>query len=122
MEKQKLNTGSCTIAELEAVHQFSPKVPWTPSFLKEQGHNTEENVTLQDNKSAISLEENGKRSSGKRTWAVNMHCFMTTDQIGKGNIKILHCAMDDMVGGFVTKGLKGLKFRKFKNNGFLRER
>ena len=80
-EKQKLNTDSLTIAELVAVHQFLPKVPWTPLFLSAQGRDVEENVVLQDNKSAILLEENGKRSSGKRTWAVNTRYFMITDQI-----------------------------------------
>ena len=61
-EKQKLNTDSSTIAELVAMHQFPPKVLWTPLFLSAQGHDVEENITLQDNESAILLEENGKSS------------------------------------------------------------
>ena len=113
-EKQKLNTDSSTIAELVAVHQFLPKVSWTPLFLSAQGHDIEENVVLQDNKSAIPLEENGKRSSGKRTWAVNTQHFMITDQIQKGNVNIVCCPTDDMVGDFMTKGVQGLKFRKFQ--------
>ena len=108
-----MNTDSSTIAELVAVHQFPPKVPWTPLFLLAQGCDVEENLTPQDNKSAILLEENGKRSSGKRTQAVNMHHFMITDQIEKGNVKIMHCPTDDMVGDFMTKGAQGLKFGKF---------
>ena len=70
---------SSTIAELVAVHQFLPKVLWTPLFLSAQGHDVEENLTPQDNESAILLEENGKRSSRKRTWAVNILHFMMTD-------------------------------------------
>ena len=65
-EKKKLNTDSSKIAELVAAHQFSPKVLWTPLFLAVQGHNADKNVVTQDNKSAISLEENGERSSGKK--------------------------------------------------------
>ena len=66
-KKQKLNTDSSTAAELVAVHQFLPKALWTPLFSSEQGHDMEENVVMQDNESAISLEENGKRNWGKRT-------------------------------------------------------
>ena len=65
LEKQKLNTDSSTVTELAAAHQFLPKVLWTPSFLKEPGHDIEKNVTLQDNKSAISLEEMAKEVPGK---------------------------------------------------------
>ena len=110
-EKQKLNMDSSTIAELVAVHQFSPKVLWTPLFLLVQGCNVEEKVALQDNKNTILLEENRKRSSRKRTGATNTCHFISTDQIEKGNIKITCCPMDDMVGDFMTKGLQGLKFR-----------
>ena len=113
-KKQKLNTDGFTIAELVAVHQFPPKVPWTPLFSLAQGHDVEENLTSQDNKSAISLEENGKRSSGKRTWAVNMRCFVMTDQIEKDNVKIVCCPADDMAGDFMTKGAQGLKSGKFR--------
>ena len=40
------------------MHQFLPKVPWTQSFLVEKGHSVNENVVMQDDKSAMSLEEN----------------------------------------------------------------
>ena len=74
----------------------------------------EENNVHQDNKSAILLEENGKRSSGKRTRAVNIRYFMITDQVEKGNMNIVYCPTDKMVGDYVTKGLQGLKFGKFR--------
>ena len=113
-EKKKLNTDSSTIAELVAVHQFPLKVSWTPLFLSTHGCDVKENLILQDNESAILLEENGKKSSGKRTQAVNTHHFMIMDQIEKGNIKIMCCPTDDMVGDFMTKGVQGLKFGKFR--------
>ena len=113
-EKQKLNTDSSTIAELVATHQFLPKTLWVPLFLAEQGYEVEGNVLHQDNKSAILLEENGKRSSGKRTCAVNIRCYVITNQIEKGNLEVVYCPTDDMVGDYMTKGLQGLKFGKFR--------
>ena len=95
--------------------QCTPKTLWTLSFLSTQGHDTEENVTMQDKKSTMSLEENGKGSSGKRTRAVNICCFVTTVQIEKDNMKIMHCPVDDMVDDFMTKGLQGLKISNFQN-------
>ena len=79
-----------------------------------QGHDVDENNVHQDNKSVTSLEVNGKRSSGKRTRAVNVGFFMITDQAEKGNMKIEHCSTDLMVGDCMTKGLQGLKFGKFR--------
>ena len=66
-DKQRLNADGSTIAEVVGVHDHLPKVLWAALFLAAQGHDVEENITCQDNKSAMLLEENGKRSSGKRT-------------------------------------------------------
>jgi hypothetical protein len=68
----------------------------------------------QDNKSAILLETNGKKSSWKRTQALNIRYFFLTDQVEKGNVTIVYCPTDDMVGDFHTsKPLQGEKFRNF---------
>ena len=112
-EKQKLNTDSSTIVELVAVHQFLPKVLWTPLFLSAQGYDVEENIIMQDNKSTILLAENRKCSLSKRMHTVNIRFFMITDQVEKGNIKIVYCLTDDIIGDYMTKGLQGVKFRKF---------
>ena len=87
--KQKLNTRSSTTAELVGVDDIITKVLWTQLFMEEQGYEIEENIIYQDNKSAMLLEENGKRSSGKRTRAVNVRFFVVTDQVEKGNVKIV---------------------------------
>ena len=112
--KQKLNTDSSTTAELVAVHQALPMVLWVPLFLEEQGYKIEENLVHQDNQSAILLECNGKKSSSKRTRHLNIRFFMVTDQVEKGNIVIKYCPTDDMIGDFMTKGLQGIKFAKFR--------
>jgi hypothetical protein len=53
----------------------------TKVFLQAQGYHISRNVVHQDNKSAILLERNGKRSSSKRTRAINIRYFFVTDKI-----------------------------------------
>ncbi|WP_288992819.1 polyprotein of Ty1/Copia retrotransposon [uncultured Marinobacter sp.] len=113
--KQKLNTKSSTESELVGVNNISVMILWTKLFLEEQGYDINSNILYQDNKSAILLETNGKKSSGKRTRALNIRYFFLTDQVEKGNVSIVYCPTDDMIGDFHTKPLQGEKFRKFRN-------
>jgi hypothetical protein len=94
---------------------MSVMILWTKLFLEEQGCDINSNILYQDSKSAILLETNGKKSSGKRTRALNIRYFFLTDQVEKGNVTIVYCPTDDMVGDFHTKPLQGEKFRKFQN-------
>ena len=114
--KQKLNTRSCTEAELVAVDDALVMILWTKLFLEEQGYDIDKNILYQDNKSAILLETNGKKSSGKRTRAINIRYFFITDQVEKGNVSIEYCPTDEMTGDLHTKPLQGEKFRGFRNN------
>jgi hypothetical protein len=104
--KQKLNTG---------VGHVSVMILWTKLFLEEQGHDINSNILYQDNKSAILLETNSKKSSRKRTRALNIRYFFLTDQVEKGNVTIVYRPTDDMAGIFHTKPLQGEKFSKFRN-------
>jgi hypothetical protein len=65
--KQKLNTRSSTESELVGVDDMMPIIVWICYFLMAQGYGVTQNLLLQDNKSSMLLEENGKASSGKRT-------------------------------------------------------
>ena len=64
---QKLNTGSSTHAELVGASDILPMVQWVQLFLLSQGVRIVRNIIYQDNKSAVLLEDKGKKSSGKRT-------------------------------------------------------
>jgi hypothetical protein len=86
---------------------------WTKLFLEEQGYEINSNILYQGNKSAILLETNGKKSSGKRTQALNVRYFFLMDQVEKGNVTIVCFPTDDMIEDFHTKPLQGEKFRKF---------
>jgi hypothetical protein len=112
--KQKLVSRSSTEAELIAVDDVITMVLWTKLFLECQGYPIEKNILYQDNKSAILLETNGRKSAGKRSRALNIRYFFITDQVELGNVQIEHCPTDDMIGDFMTKPLQGEKFRKFR--------
>ena len=68
----------------------------------------------QDNQSSIKLEKNGKKSSSKRTRALNIRCFFITDQIEKGYVTVVYCPTEDMTADYFTKPLQGALFLKFK--------
>ena len=68
----------------------------------------------QDNKSAILLETNGKKSSSKRTRALNIRYFFMTDHIEKGNLEVQYCPTEEMWADYHTKPLHGRLFHKFK--------
>ena len=112
--KQKLNTHSSTKAELVGVNDGINLVLWTKLFLELQGYHIKVNTVFQDNKSAILLEVNGKRSSSSRTCALNIRYFFITNQVESGNVSIEYCPTKLMVADFFTKPLQGKAFLKFK--------
>ena len=114
--KQKLNTRSSTEAELVAADDAAGLILWTKLFLEAQGYGVKQNILYQDNKSTILLEQNGKRSSGKRTRHLNIRCFFLTDQIEKGNMEVKFCPTDDMIGDFMSKPVQGEKYRSFRKD------
>ena len=65
--KQQLVARSSTEAELIGVHDILPQILWTRNFLLSQGYPVQKNVVYQDNMSAMLLENNGRKSSTKRT-------------------------------------------------------
>ncbi len=82
--KQKLNTRSSTESELVGVNDMMPIILWTRYFLLSQGYGVVENLLLQDNKSSILLERNGRASSSNRTRHINIRYFFISDRM---NIK-----------------------------------
>ena len=50
----------------------------------------------QDNQSAILLENNGKKSSSKRTRHINITYYFITDRIKNDELEIEYCPTDNM--------------------------
>ncbi len=113
--KQKLNTQSSTEGELVAVDDMMPIVLWTWYFLMAQGYGVTENLLLQDNKSSVLLDRNGKASSGKRTRHINIRYFFITDRVNTKEVEIKWCPTKDMVADFMTKPLQGSHFRRLRD-------
>ena len=112
--KQGMNSRSSTEAELIAADEIVGNMVWTRLFLEAQGYPVKENILFQDNKSAILLESNGKKSAGKRSRHLNIRMFFVTDQQEKGHIKIEYCPTDQMTADYMTKPLHGSKFKQFR--------
>ncbi len=108
--KQKLNTKSSTESELVGVNDMMPIIIWTRYFLLEQGYGVVENLILQDNKSSILLERNGKASSGKRMRHINIRYFFITDRVNMKEDAIEWCPAD-----FMTKPFQGSHFRNLRD-------
>ena len=103
--KQKLNTKSSTEAELVSADDAMPYVLWTSYFLKEQGYGVTCPIMYQDNKSAILLENNGTKSSSRRTRHINIRYFFIYDRVKNNEVSVEYCPTDEMLVDFFTKPL-----------------
>jgi hypothetical protein len=104
---QKLNTRSSTESELVSVDNMMPIIVWSCYFLMAQGYGVTQNLLLQDNKSSMLLEMNGKASSGKRTHHINIQYFFITYRVNMKEVEIEWCPTKKMVAYFMTKPLPG---------------
>ena len=108
--KQKLVARSSMEAELIGIHDILPQILWTCNFLISQGYPVQENVVYQDNMSTILLENNGRKSSTKRTKHIELRYFFIHDQVLQEKVLIKHCPTMNMRADFFTKPLQGMLF------------
>ena len=123
--KQNINTKSSTEAEIVGVDDAMRFVEWVQLFVKDQVEKVgassklrllgKETIIQQDNTSAIQLENNGKRSSTKRTRHINIRYFYVTDRIKDGSIRVVYHPTKELVGDYMTKALQGSLFRTHRN-------
>ena len=109
--KQKINTRSSTEAELVGVNDAMGLILWTRKFIEAQGYTVNDNVVFQDNQSTMRLQNNGKRSSSKKTRHIDIRYYFITDNIRRRELRVEHCPTDQMRGDFFTKPLQGSLFR-----------
>jgi hypothetical protein len=113
--KQRLNTRSSTESELVGVDDIMPIIVWSCYFLMAQGYGVTHKLLLQDNKSSMLLEKNGKASSGKCTCHINIQYFFITDRVNIKEVEIKWCPTKEMVADFMTKPLQKSHFRRLCN-------
>ncbi len=80
----RLNVRSSTEGEIVSVDDCLSLVLWSCEFMISQGYGCNRNIILQDNKSSVLMEINGKASSGKRTRHMNIRFFNITNRVEKG--------------------------------------
>ena len=101
--KQKVNVRSSTEGELVGADDALPQAIWSKYFIEAQGHKVDNNIMLQDNKSGMLLETNGKFLSSKRTKHINNKYFLITDKIAQGDLQLEYCPTNKMWSDGHTK-------------------
>ena len=112
--KQKLNVKSSTESELVATDDGLTMVLWSLYFITAQGCDVTNNILMQDNKSTILLETNGRASSSKRTKHIKSRFFFIKDKVDKGEVEIQHCPTEMMWADVLNKPKQGKSFREFR--------
>ena len=112
--KQKMNTKSSIETELIASDDLMPHILWKNYFMNWKRYNAKEKILYQDNKSAILLEKNGKKSSSKRTKHIAIRYYFITDIVKASEFDIEYCLTGYMVADYFTKPLQGKKIYQFR--------
>jgi hypothetical protein len=112
---QKINTRSSTECEIVGVHDIMPQAIWTKNFLKAQGVTKYKTIIMQDNKSAMILENNGQMSCGKRTKHMDIRYFFVKDLIENKQVEVQWCPTEKMWADFFTKPLSGTLFYRMRD-------
>ena len=111
---QKVNAKSTCESELVAMAEYLPHVLWTLMFMKAQGHEIEDNLIYQDNKSAMLLERNGRNSCTGNSRHINIRYFFIKDRIDKGEVRVEYLPMHLMLSDYYAKPLQGKLFHDFR--------
>jgi hypothetical protein len=108
---QKLNVKSSTETELISFADKLLDTVWMRYFIECQGSDLDEYIVYQDNMSALSLENNGRVLSSKRTKHIKAKYFLIKDYYNFGEIDIRFCPTEKMWVDVLMKPLQGQKFR-----------
>eukprot|EP00804_Cyclotella_cryptica_P003530 CCRYP_002153-RD/>CCRYP_002153-RD protein AED:0.77 eAED:0.38 QI:0/0/0/1/0/0/3/0/416 len=108
--KQKTNARSSTEAELIGVYDALPSILHARYFIEAMGYNVKNNIIYQDNKSSITLEQNGKASGSKRSKHIKIRYFFIKDMIDQREVEVRHCPTTEMWSDILTKPKQGKEF------------
>jgi hypothetical protein len=59
------------------------------------------------------LEMNGRALSSKCTKHIEIRYYYVANRVAKGDLRVVWCPTDEMIGDFLTKPLQGKAFVKF---------
>ena len=113
--KQKYNSLSSTKIEIITVGEKLLKSIWYRYYRIKQGSCSMEDVVLQDNQSAMLIQNHGRFSCRKGSKHIHIRYFFITDRIKHKEVKVEYCSTGEMIADFMTKLLQGSIFIKFRN-------
>ena len=90
-------------------------IMWGLYFIQAQVYEVTKNILMQDNKSTILMNKNGRFSCYKRTKHIKYRYFMIKDKIGKGEVIIKYCQTGDMWADINTKAPQGSLFYNMRD-------
>jgi hypothetical protein len=111
--KQKCATRDSTEAELVGLADMLLEIEWHQEWWMSQGYDLKTPIVYQDNKSTITLVENGQgkfRNKHLRALQGVVHETMNSKEI-----EVKYVRTDEMIADLFTKHLAGKKFYKFAN-------
>jgi hypothetical protein len=112
--KQKLTATSSTEAEIIALAEAVKSTIWIRNLLIELGYKIRPTRVLQDNKSTITVSNNGKFNS-KKTKHIGVRYQFIKDEIDNSTVILDYCPTKLMVADALTKPLQGEQFNFTKN-------
>ena len=95
--------------------EFLNQTLWTVNFLKAQGFEVHTSEFHQDNQSAMKMEKNGHHSAGQESRHIHIRHFFIRDRIENGELQLIYCPTERMIGDYFSKPLQGSLFRIFRD-------
>ena len=112
--KQKMNTRSSTETKHVGTSEYLPKNIYFVMLMKELGYQLK-NYLAKDNESEIKLLKNGRDSCTWNSKHIAIKYFWVADRIKNGDIEVVYCPTEDMLGDFFSKPVQGSLFKKFRS-------
>ena len=111
--KQKIVTRSSTEAELVALADAAALAMKVRNFLSHQGHEMKPIQIYEDNKSVISMIQQGK-STNNRTKHIKSKYYFVKQYILSNELAVTWCPTEDMIADLLTKPVVGGRFYKLR--------
>ena len=87
---------------------------WGKYFIEAQGYTVDHNILYQDNKLAILLATNGRRSSSKQIKHIHHRYFLIKDKVVRGDLKIKHAPTDEVWSDMLIKPQQCMLFKRMR--------
>ena len=112
--RQKINTKSSAESELVGLSDSVGQIVWVRNFIMKQRYKLDRAKINHDNKTAITLIENGK-SNSERSRHISIRYVFVHDRLKSVEIKLQYLNTEEMIADILTKPLQGSGFKYLRN-------